>query len=58
MVRNDEIRRRAGIGVAIIESIELKQFMWFGYQNRMPETRWHKKIWKWAPTVRRRLEKI
>ena len=30
-VRNDEIRKRAGLALEIRESIEMKQLKWLGY---------------------------
>ena len=38
MIRNEEIRRRARVGVDNTESIDVKPLKWFGYPHIISET--------------------
>ncbi|VEN47842.1 unnamed protein product [Callosobruchus maculatus] len=53
-VRNDRIREIMNVESTILDTIERKRLLWFGHLQRMPSTRWPKRIWQWTPNQRRK----
>ncbi|KAK4883930.1 hypothetical protein RN001_000201 [Aquatica leii] len=53
-VRNEQIRQDMKVDKTIIDTIETKRLLWYGHLERMEETRWPQKIWKWTPQGRRK----
>ena len=43
-IRNEEIRRRAGIKETLAEKVERRMLQWFEHVERMEEGRWPKKV--------------
>ena len=43
-VRNEEIRRRAGIDETLAEKVDRRELRWFGHVGRMNEGRWSRKV--------------
>ena len=43
-IRNEEIRRRAGIEEILAEKVNRRVLRWFGHVERMDEGRWMRKV--------------
>ena len=43
-IRNEEIRRRAGIEETFAEKVDRRVLRWFGHVERMDEGRWPRKV--------------
>lgn len=50
--RDEAIREEMGIGIGIIETIEVKRLKWFEYVQRMSDNRCSKKVSDWTPLER------
>ena len=44
MIRNEEIRSRAGIEETLVEKVDRRVLRWFGHAERMDERRWPRKV--------------
>ncbi|XP_072389271.1 uncharacterized protein [Diabrotica undecimpunctata] len=53
-VRNEKIRRRIVVDGYLTSDIERKQLIWYGYVQRMEDTRLPKKIMQWVPPNRKK----
>ena len=43
-IRNEEIRRRAGIEETLAEKVDRRVLQWFGHVESMDEGRWPRKV--------------
>ena len=43
-IRNEEIRRRAGIEETLAEKVDRRVLRWFGHVEKMDEGRWPRKV--------------
>lgn len=53
---NVDIRTSMGVGVDMIETVEVKLLHRFGHLKSMSRQRYSKKVWEWTPLCRRKKE--
>jgi hypothetical protein len=52
-VPNETLREMMEREKNVIDAVQKRQLLWFGYTNRMDETRWPRNVLEWVPQERR-----